>query len=335
MAVPRPVFSSVRRLWPLALVAALVAAALTTLWELNRQRPQLAVAITSWPAYEYLYLAQEKNLGRAFDLEVVVQQFTSLVDVRRAFERGDVPVMATTVPEAVAVCQEMPARCPQLFLVLDESLGADRLIARATYRTPADLLGRRVGLERTVLGEYVLLRSFGDRPPALKQALQLRFDGPAALVARLRKGELDAIVTYAPHDIGLLEDSDYRVLFSSRSIPGEVVDVLAVDPAYARSHGRELRALVKTWWAARDYSRRFPAEAISRMAQRQQLDPRQFEASERGLNYPGPSDQQRLLAADGPLTHSLAKIAALMQRSGVISPQAPLPALSRSYLEGS
>lgn len=153
-------------------------------------------------------------------------------------------------------------------------------------------------------------------------------------MARLRKGDLDAIVTYAPHDISLLEDPDFRVLFSSRSIPGEVADVLAVDPAYARSHGRELRALVQTWWAARDFARRFPAEAIAEMAQRQQLDPRQFEASEQGLNYPGPSDQRRLLAADGPLARSRGRIAALMQRSGVISPQAPLPALSQSYLEG-
>jgi NitT/TauT family transport system substrate-binding protein len=312
-----------------------VAAAALALWQLSRQRTPLAVAITNWPGYEYLYLAEQKQLGRPYGLDLTVQQFSSLLDQRQAFERGDVPLMATTLPEAIAVCQEAPKRCPELILVLDQSLGADRVLARAPLARPQQLLGRRVGLERAVLAEYILLRSLGDRPVVLDRAMRLRFDGPVALVEGLKAGDLDAIVTYHPYDASLIGDSRIVELFSSRQIPGEIVDVLAVDPVYSRSHRRELKALVQTWWAARDFARRNPGESNALMAQRQQLEPAQFEASQNGLQYPMASQQRALLAPNGPLASTLRRMADLMQSSGRIRADAPLPVLSRAFLEPS
>jgi NitT/TauT family transport system substrate-binding protein len=264
-----------------------------------------------------------------------VQQYSSLLDQRQAFERGDVPLMATTLPEAIAVCQEAPKRCPELILVLDQSLGADRVLARAPLARPQQLLGRRVGLERAVLAEYILLRSLGDRSVVLERAMRLRFDGPVALVEGLKAGDLDAIVTYHPYDASLIDDPRIVEVFSSRQIPGEIVDVLAVDPAYARSHRRELKALVQTWWAARDFARRNPGESTALMAQRQQLEPAQFEASQNVLQYPMASQQRALLAPNGPLASTLSRMADLMLRSGRILPDAPLPVLSSAFLEPS
>mgnify|MGYP006278180201 CR=1 FL=1 len=315
----------------LGLVVAVVAGAAGWLWQLSRQRSPLAVAITTWPGYEYLYLAEQQQLGRAYGLQLKVLQYSSLVDQRQAYERGDVPALATTVPEAIAICQEAPQRCPQLVLVLDESSGADRIVSRIALRTPQQLLGSRVGLERSVLGEYMLVRSFGAHPPSLSQ-LRLHFDGPTALVKALQAGDLDAIVTYAPHDTPLLGDPRFRVLFSSRSIPGEVVDVLAVDPAFAQRNPNDVKALVQTWWAARRFALHHAAEAVSLMAQRQQITPEEFRASEHGLNYPGPAAQNRLLAPGGPLARSISQMSALMQASGGLHAGAPLPQLSAAFL---
>lgn len=316
----------------LGLLAALVGGAAGLLWLLSRQSQELVVAITSWPGYEYLYLAEQEQLGRPFGLELKVQQYTSLEDQRQAFGRGDMPAIATTVPEAIAICQEVPARCPLLVLVLDESRGADRIVARRELQEPAQLRGRRIGLERSVLGEFMLARSQGDRPTTFSQ-FELKYDGPTALVQGLQRGDLDAIVSYAPHDTPLLNDPRFRVLFSSRAIPGEVVDVLAVDPAYAGRHPQQVKALVQTWWAARAFSRRRPEQAAATMAQRQQIPPAAFRLSERELNYPGPVDQPRLLAAAGPIASSLQAMAALMQASGAIRAAAPLPRISAAYLE--
>jgi len=317
----------------IALVGGLIAAAGIGLWQLSRQRPELRLAIIDWPAYEYFYLAEDKGLARPFGLNLRVIQYSSLLDQRQAFERGDVQVIATTIPEALAICRERPARCPQLILVLDQSDGADRILARSPISTPQQLLGKRVGLERAVLAEYLLTRSLGDQPRPLREQMQLQFDLPEGLVTRLRSGELDAIVTYHPHDTSLRRDPAIREVFSSRRIPGEIVDVLAVDPLTARQRPQELRALVKTWWAARDYARRNPGQAAAVMAQRQQLNPEQFQFSEQGLIYPGAGEQQRLLAEGGPIGRSTRRVAALMRDSGGLSAAAPLPAVNPAFLE--
>ena len=239
--------------------------------------------------------------------------------------------MATTLPEAIAVCQEAPARCPQLVLVLDESVGADRLLARVGLARPAALAGQRVGLERTVLAEYLLLRSLEGQPVAIDD-LQLRFEGPVALIELLRAGEIDAVVTYPPYDLSLRQDDRFHELFSSRRMPGEVVDVLAVAPETARTRRSDIQALVRTWWAAQAYARRHRTEAVGLMAQRQQISPGEFQQSELGLRYPEPGQQRRLLAADGPVARAIGGMGALLRTAGRIPPDAPLPRPNTVFL---
>jgi NitT/TauT family transport system substrate-binding protein len=331
---PQPPASAAfrRRLLAFGLPALAIAAAAAALATLLRQRSPLEVAITSWPGYEYFYLAEQKSLGRGVGLDLRTRQFSSLVDQRQAFERGDVPAMATTLAESIAVCQEAPVKCPLLVLVLDESVGADRVIATADITSPLQLIGRRVGLERSVLAEYILMRSFGERKTPLS-ALKLRFDGPEAIVAALRDGQLDAVVTYSPHDEPLLQDPRFHTVFSTAAIPGEVVDVLAVDPEVARRQPDQVKSLVQTWWQARAYAASHPGEAVAIMAGREQIKPEQFRRSEQGLHYPGSEQQASLLASDGPLARGLVRKAALMRASGRIDADAPLPQLSSAFLE--
>jgi len=330
---PEPAPRSGALIGLLAAALACIGGAGVGLWRLSRVPESLALAITSWPGYEYFYLAEQRQLARPLGLDLRVKQYTSLADQRQAFERGDVAAMATTLPEAIAVCQNVPARCPLLVLVLDESRGADRLISRTALVGPSNLAGRQVGLERAVLAEYLLLRSLAGTGLTLGD-LKLRFDGPVGLVERLRRGELDAIVTYAPHDAPLERDRRFRELFNSAAIPGEVVDVLAVDPELAQRQPGELRALVRTWWAARDYAARHRDEAQALMAGRQRIQPDQFRATEARIHYPGQEEQAALLAEAGPLARSLQRMAGLMQVSGRLRADAPLPRLSGSFLEG-
>ena len=56
--------------------------------------PTLEVAIIGWPAYEYFYLAEQRQLGLRHGLKLKVRQFGSLQDQRLAYVRGDVDVLA-------------------------------------------------------------------------------------------------------------------------------------------------------------------------------------------------------------------------------------------------
>jgi NitT/TauT family transport system substrate-binding protein len=256
-----------------------------------------------------------------------VDQFGSLQDQRRAYSRGDVEAIATTLPEAIAICREAPARCPSIVLVLDDSNGADQVVAGSRWRSVAELKGQRVGLEPSVLGEFMLLRAVQGQ--GLKLAdFKLRYDGPKALVSQLQRGVVDAIVTYSPHSDGLVADPRFWVLFSSSQIPGEVVDVLAVSPELLRRDSKQVAALVRTWWAARQLAAQEPQQATALMAQRQGVTPEQFLSSQRLIRYLDRNQQADLLAADGPVQRTLQRLQRQMREANRIPQAIPLPKLT-------
>ena len=61
----------------------------------------LRVGINPWPGYEFLYLAQEKGFYRDAGLDVRLVEFSSLADTRRAYERGQINAIGTTVIEVL------------------------------------------------------------------------------------------------------------------------------------------------------------------------------------------------------------------------------------------
>jgi NitT/TauT family transport system substrate-binding protein len=289
------------------------------------------VAITSWPGYEYLYLAEQRRLGQRYGIDLRVQQYSSLEDQRLAYGRGDVEVIATTLPDAIAICHEVPKRCPELFLVIDQSDGADVIISTSDFVDIGGLVGQTVGLERTVLAEYLLLRAFETKQVSFDQ-VRLLNEGPNGLIQALSKGKVAAIVTYPPHSNALRLDSRYRILFSSAQIPGEIVDVLAVNPAFAKRNPGMIRALVRTWWAAQALARAEPQASQALMANRQQVSPAEFVASERGIRYPGPADQAEMLAPTGSVARVLARMADQMISAKRLSANAPLPTPTQAFL---
>ncbi|MCP9776553.1 MULTISPECIES: ABC transporter substrate-binding protein [unclassified Cyanobium] len=289
------------------------------------------MAITSWPGFEYLYLAEQRRLGHRYGLDLRVQQYTSIEDQRLAYGRGDVEVIATNLPDAITICQEVPKRCPELFLVIDQSEGADVIISKSDIGDVRGLVGQTVGLERTVLSEYLLLRAFETKQVPFDQ-VHLMHEGPSALVSALSKGKVAAIVTYPPHSNLLREDSRYRVLFSSAQIPGEIVDILAVNPAFAKRHPGMIRALVRTWWAAQALARAEPISSQALMAKREQVSPAEFVASERGIRYPTSADQAEMLAPTGSVARVLARMAGQMISAGRLSAKTPLPTPTQAFL---
>lgn len=294
-------------------------------------RPPLRLAITDWPGYEYFYLAQEWDLASPQGINLQVYQYSSLQDQRFSYQQGEVDAIATTVAEALAICQEMPPRCPQLVLVLDESMGGDQLIAHRRVASLAALRGQSVGLERGVLGDYVLLRALDTVGLGLDD-VQLVYAGPRALVDRLLQNDLAAVVTYPPYSADLMGDGSHHTLFSSRQLPRDVVDVLAVSPDLARRHPQQVGALVATWWAAREQASRQPAAALALMARREGISEEAFRRSESLLRYVEAEQQRDWLRSGGWLEATVTRIAQSLQASGHLDRTMPLPQVNPRWV---
>ena len=304
---------------PLALPALLSGCAVSS--------PSLTVPISNWPGYEYLYLAEQKGLASAEGLALKTLEFPDPQAIVHAYLRGDVAVAPLTTVEAVDICSRAPERCPVLALVLDESLGGDQVMARPGIGSIAALRGRRVAVTPSTLGPFVLSRALEQQGLSLKD-VQLRTLTLDAMPSALAQGEVDAAAIFPPFSVQAARQAKATVLFDSRRIPGEVFDVLAVDPQLFNTKRDVLVRLVRSWQAAHALRRSRPDEAVPLMARREGLSPQEFNTVEQGLRYPPLAEQRSMLAPAGQLQRNLQAVHRVQGQLGLLTPGAPLPSVS-------
>jgi NitT/TauT family transport system substrate-binding protein len=314
-------------------VAALsAAAALVVLAGCQWSRPSIEVPVSNWPGYEYMYLAHKLGLDHRAGLTIKPLQYPDPQTIVHAYLRGDVPLAQLTTVEAVDLCSRAPSRCPVIVLILDESRGGDQIAVARSLPSLAALKGQPVAVTFSTLGPYVLSRALEQQGLDITD-VQLRNIPLAQMPAALRSGTVKAAVFFPPFSDYAARDGLSRTLFDSRSIPGEVFDVLAVDPQYLARHGDTITALIRAWAAAHQAARRNPTRTLALAAQREQLSPEEYRKAEQGLVYFSLDQQQPMLQPGGVLARNLKAVQAVQERLRLTAPGAPVPKVEPRYVE--
>ncbi|PSB37346.1 hypothetical protein [Aphanothece minutissima] len=304
-----------------------------------RQPPRLVLAMNPWPGYAYFALAQGRQLYDPRRLSLDVRNFVDNDRAVQAYIAGAAQAIATTAIDVVTICGVAPERCPVIVYVIDESRGGDQLLALKDVRDLKGLVGRPIALDRSSLSRYLLARAFEseDLPPPLPS--QLRFLPATAWEASLRQGTVAAVVSYPPRSERLLRALPLHTLFTSRQLPNEILDVLAVDPEFLRLHPDAVLALVQGWRAVRAEERQRPAAVRHEVADYLGLDPGTAEAVLGGIRFPGTQEQYELLDPEqNNLPPLLEQIRQVLDANGVIPANTPLPTtvdtIARSLAKG-
>ena len=276
------------------------------------------MGINPWPGYEFLYLAQEKGFFEAEGASIDLVEYGSLGDVARAFQRDQVDGMTSTLVEVLQVCARGD-RCPKAVMVTDYSDGADVLLARRGVTSIAGLAGRRVAAEPASLSSYILARALDSHGLTFDDVDVKPLD-VNAIPEALREGRVDAAVAYPPVALALRDRPDMRVLFSSADIPGEVVDVVSIDPAVIDSRPADVRGLLRGWARALEYAESNPREAHAIMARRERITPAAFRQSLNGLDVISLPRQGRLLEPGGRLSETVERVRDMLARQGQVPP---------------
>ena len=116
-----------------------------------RHEAPLTVGTNTWTGYEPLYLARDLGLHGPSPAPGGLGSTTQSMDGLRT---GRLDMAGLTLDEALTLVQEgIPIK---VIWVLDVSQGADALVARYGVAGLADLRGRKVGVEQTAVGAYML-----------------------------------------------------------------------------------------------------------------------------------------------------------------------------------
>lgn len=286
--------------------------------------PPLRVGLAFWPPHGIPMLAQ--RLGYIDDVEFI--PYRSLAEQLRAYRNGNLDAIATTADYFLQLLSRDPEHLA--VLVVDYSAGADALLARPGIDSLADLRGRTIALETSGVGAYLLARALQQAGLGLHQ-VKLRSIDSAEPGAAFADPSVDAVVTYEPTRGELLRQGA-RELFSSRDIPGEIVDLLIVRREVARERGQAVGELVEGWLAGQAFLEQNPGRAAALLAPESESAQANLLESLRGVELPAPQQSRRLLAGPSPeLAPALRRHARLMQQLGVLA-QPPEPAAVEAAL---
>ncbi|HTM51230.1 MAG TPA: ABC transporter substrate-binding protein [Bryobacteraceae bacterium] len=278
------------------------------------KKPPLRLGVNFWATTEFILMAQEKHFFEEEGLPVEIVEYSSLNDLRRGFERGQVDAMASSLVEVLMV-RDNTQRRPQVVLIVDFSNGADFIVAKYDIPNVAGLKKRRVGVEGGSMGIFVLGRALEQAGLTFDDVTLISKD-QSTMERSYLSGEIDAAVTYPPFSVGLGGTAgDGHLIFSSKQIPGEIVDIVAVD--VNKLNPGDAAKFQNVWKRVTAHVAANSGESYRIMAKREKISLADFQATMDGLQIVS-HEQQRALFEQGGLKVTVQKTARFLQQTGVL-----------------
>ncbi len=281
--------------------------------------PPLRIGTSLWPGYEPLHLASEIN---AFDSSrIVLIDSTSPHGSIQGLRNGDLDAVALTLDEVLLLLDQGIEL--EVVLVCDFSNGGDAILASSGIESMEQLKGMRVGLESSVLGSYLLSRGL-ERNGMVLDDVERHYIKIGDHKRAMQRGEVDALVTFEPVRSELLS-SGSRELFSSREIPHEIVDVLAVRKSYAEQYPQRVEEIIVGWYLALDFISAQPQAAAEIIGRRLHQQPSEVLQGLSTIQFPSRLETLALMRSseegEAPLLVTARRLAATMQRQQVLHTQ--------------
>jgi len=269
------------------------------------EKAPLRLGIHPWIGYETIYLARDFGwLSR----DSVLVEGRSAGDSLKAMREGLLEAGCLTLDEVLlARADGIPLA---IVAILDVSAGADVLMARPEMRHLPAIKGKRIGIERSALGELMLTTAL-DAAGLARADVQVRDVPPDRQLAAWRAGQIDVAVTYEPTASMLERDGAVR-LFDSRQAPETIIDVLAVHRDRMRGRRPQLRALLAAHFRGLEHLRVNRQDALHRIASREGVSYEEAKRSLAGVTLPNLAHNRTYMSRDARIGQTARKLNRLM-----------------------
>jgi NitT/TauT family transport system substrate-binding protein len=290
------------RILPRLLVFALVLVGLPLL-----ASAKVKVGVSDWPGWVAWYVAEQQGFFKKHGADVELVWFPNYTDSIQALSAGQLDANSQTWSDTLApLAKRVPVK---LILVNDNSAGNDALMARPEIKGFEDLRGKTVALEQFSVSHFVLVTAL-VRHQMTQDDVQLvnLLAGDAA--AAFLGGKVDAVVVWNPWVNQIQTSGKGRPLFTSKEMPGLVVDALVAREKSIKEKRKDFLGMIRAWYDTERFIREHPDEAAKIMSKVVGLEAGQYKASlpgtrffgqEDNLEAFGPKSEPKSLVAVGPV----------------------------------
>lgn len=234
-----------------------------------------------WPGSLPYLMAYEKGFFKNQGLEVKLMEeesygkmFDDLVNGKNDFSPS---IALIDVMQNAAVGGNL-----RVVGVTDYSVGADGIVANSGINSVKDLKGKKVGVEKDTLGEFLLYKALQLNGLKFSDITEINLTAQAGTQALIR-GELDAAVTYEPDLSQAKNEISGNIIFDSADIEGLITDTLVFSQDFIDSHPQRVKAILKAYFQAVEYIKNNPDEAYAIGAKYFKITPQKFKDSLNGV----------------------------------------------------
>lgn len=290
---------------------------------IEKSDPVLRMGTNVWPGYEPFYLARTRGFLSADKVHIV--EFSSATQIIQVYRNNLIDAAALTLGEVLSLLGS--GEKLKIVLVTDISNGGDAIVGQSDISTLTDIKGKRVGVENTALGAFLITRALELINLSQKSIKIIQLDINEQENAFLQH-KVDAVVTFEPVMSKLLKSGGH-LLFDSRQIPGEIVDVLVVRDEYLSANPDSVQYLINAWYQALAFMSEQPREAAKILGLRMKLDVDATLASYEGLILPDQKKNEQFLnqRPEPQLLLAAKKLMRIMHQQGFIKEKIDLATL--------
>ncbi len=195
-----------------------------------------------WPGYEPFFIADAK--GKFMDQPIHLVEFSSSTEVIRSYRNDQINSAGLTVDEVLYL--KKYSKNPKIIMILDVSNGADILVAQSYIENVQSLKGKKIGVENTALGAYMLYRSLEYSNLKVEDVEVIHLEVHEQ-VEYFQSKKIDAAITFYNKRSAFLANKG-KILFDSSQIKGEITDVLLVEDSYLQKNRSTVKSFMKVWF---------------------------------------------------------------------------------------
>lgn len=225
-------------------------------------RQKVTIGMVTFPGYGPLYVAKEK--GFFGDVEVDLVRIEAIGDLRAALGSGNIDIYAATYDIFQAnQGSDVPGTA---FMLIDESHGADGIVASEGINSIADLKGKKLAGEPG-LPPYFLLQYLLNKENLAMADISFRDIATQDAGAAFTSRSVDAAALYEPFLSNAMKArKGSKVVISSAEAPNILADLLFASDNLLQQRPQVLRQIAEGWFRALKYAEESPDDAYSIMA---------------------------------------------------------------------
>jgi NitT/TauT family transport system substrate-binding protein len=246
---------------------------------------KLSLSMTVWVGYGPIFLARDMGFFKKRGLDVNLRIVSDSSLSMGAMAANQIQGTAVTLDEILKY--RSPEFCFKTVMALDDSHGADGMVAGKNITSIAQLKGDKIAMNEGSTSQFwfnYLLAKQGMTQSDFKVVNMTADDAAAAFIA----GRVPAAVTWEPNLSFVKEHDKGKVLVNSASTPGVILDVLILRCDTIKNDPQDVQALVDGILEAVDYTKAHQTEAYADMAKSvggYLSNPADFAAAASGVNF--------------------------------------------------